>query len=214
LQKLRWAFGPRRRLNKHKGGAEQEDFDDHAARLALGLLRLQPNLYSPRAYFVIVRYFMTKNAIPPLDAFDRAILSVVQRNNQLTHEAIGTTVGLSGSAVRRRLTELRKTGVIEADISVVSGEVNGLTFLVQVSFAREEPAIYEAFRRQMLADAAVSQCYSVAGDVDFILVAHASSPAAYEAWGAQALMANPAIARYSTTLVWSRVKFVFDVEPA
>lgn len=166
------------------------------------------------ANFGIMASSMTKIAATPLDAFDRAILAVVQRNNQLTHEAIGATVGLSGSAVRRRLANLRKTRVIEADISVVSGEVNGLTFLVQVSFAREEPTIYDAFRRQMLADQAVSQCYSVAGDIDFILVVHASSPAAYEAWGAQALMTNPAIARYSTTLVWSRVKFTFDVEPA
>ena len=149
-----------------------------------------------------------------LDRFDEAILALVQRDNQQSHARIGAAVGLSPSAVRRRLGRLRELGVIEADVSVVNPAALGLTFIVSVRFGREDPARVAAFKDKMRADRAVSQCYSVAGETDFILLVHATDPAAYEAWGTQVLMADPDIERYSSTLVWSRVKFASAFEPA
>lgn len=150
---------------------------------------------------------MTKSAATPLDGFDHAILAAVQRDNQQSHARIGEAVGLSASAVRRRLARLRASGVIEADVSVLSLDAGGLGFLVSVSFAREDPATVAAFRRQIQTDPAVSQAWSVSGETDFVLLVHAATSEAFEAWGHGALMANPAIARYSTALIFSRVKF-------
>lgn len=53
----------------------------------------------------------------------------------------------------------------------------------------------------------VRQCYSVAGECDFVLVVHAASLEAYETWARDHLMANDAIRRYDTTVVWSCKKF-------
>lgn len=154
------------------------------------------------------------SAATHLDDFDRAILAAVQRNNQCTHAQIGMAVGLSPSAVRRRLSALRSSGVITADVSVMALEAQGLAFIVQVTFVREDPATIAAFRNQMQADPAVSQCYSVSGDIDFVLIVHAETPARYEDWGAKSLMSNPAISRYSSSLIWSRVKFSTAATPA
>ena len=60
-----------------------------------------------------------------LDDFDRAILAIVQRNNRLSCAEIGDQVGLSGSAVRRRLAALRDNGVIAQDVSILAGEATG-----------------------------------------------------------------------------------------
>ena len=43
-----------------------------------------------------------------LDDLDFKILNIVQHNNQLTTEAISRRVGLSPSAVQRRLKRLRR----------------------------------------------------------------------------------------------------------
>ena len=39
----------------------------------------------------------------PLDQFDRNILDIVQRDCQMKAEAVGEMIGLSASAVQRRL---------------------------------------------------------------------------------------------------------------
>jgi Lrp/AsnC family leucine-responsive transcriptional regulator len=47
----------------------------------------------------------------PIDDFDRQILDIVQLDCQMKAEAIGDLVGLSPSAVQRRLKRLRDTPV-------------------------------------------------------------------------------------------------------
>ncbi|MCU0949076.1 MAG: Lrp/AsnC family transcriptional regulator [Porphyrobacter sp.] len=141
------------------------------------------------------------------DRFDEAILAIVQRNNQMSHAAIGAQVNLSASAVRRRLKAMRDNGTIFADVALVDPARQGLSFIVQVYFEREDPQAIAAFIAQMRSETRVSQCYSVSGECDFWLVVHAHTPEAFEAWGQAALMANPKIRRYSTSLVWSRQVF-------
>ena len=142
-----------------------------------------------------------------LDSIDRAILNLVQQDNQRTHAEIGAAVGLSASSVRRRLKALRTAGVIQADVSILAPESIGIQAIVLVTFGSESLAGDTAFRERMLAQPEVSQCYAVSGDIDYVLVVHAADLPSYENWGKQVLMADPAIRRYDTHLVWSRVKF-------
>ena len=146
-----------------------------------------------------------------IDDFDRAILNLVQENNQLTHAEIGAKVNLSASSVRRRLKALRDNKVIEADVSVVNPGKEMIQVIVTISFLRESVEGYNAFKEQMKAAPEVAQCYSVAGEVDAILVVNAPDLPSYEAWGERVLMSNPLIRRYNTHIVWSRVKFSMAV---
>ncbi len=141
-----------------------------------------------------------------MDAYDEQILRLVQDNNRLTNGEIGKAVHLSETAVRRRLRRLREEGVIVADVSIVASRFEQITVIVEVAFKEESSASYADFKRQMLASPQVTQCYSVSGDIDFIVVAHAPTLEDYEAWGHAELLSNPAIARYSTHVVWSTVK--------
>ncbi len=143
----------------------------------------------------------------PLDEFDHNILSVVQANNLRTHADIGKAVGLSPSSVRRRLAQLRSSGVIEADVSIVNPDKERITVIVTVVFQKESVEADREFKRRMREAPEVSQCYSVAGGLDFILVVHAENHSAYEAWGERELMADPGIRRYDSHIAWSRVKF-------
>ncbi|MEM1125036.1 MAG: Lrp/AsnC family transcriptional regulator [Bacteroidota bacterium] len=142
-----------------------------------------------------------------IDAIDRAILALVQVNNQRTHHEIGEAVGLSASSVRRRLKALRARGIIEADVSILAPRAAGIQVVVTVSFGRESVEGDEAFRERIRAAPEVSQCYAISGDVDYVLIVHAPDLASYEAWGKRVLMADPTIRRYDTRVVWSRVKF-------
>ena len=142
-----------------------------------------------------------------LDDFDREILAIVQRDNLRTHADIGGEVGLSPSSVRRRLARLRKDGVIAADVAIVNPDKDRITVVVTVVFQRESVQADRNFKKRMQAAPEVSQCYSVAGGIDFVLVVHAASHSDYEVWGERELMWDPHIRRYDSHIAWSRVKF-------
>ncbi len=142
-----------------------------------------------------------------LNDFDRAILRIVQQNNQLTHSEIGDKVGLSNSAVRRRLKHLRENGVIKRDVSILSSEVAGVTLIVNVTFANDTPDAYAAFDRKMTEDPHVKQVYHVSGTIDYVLVVQGPSLNWYEGWAKQAIMSDPNLRRHDTSVVYSCKKF-------
>ena len=143
----------------------------------------------------------------PLDDFDRRLLTEVQIDNRRPHHVLGERVGLSPSAVRRRLARLREAGVITADVSLVSPRASGETVIVGVRMEKESAATYAAFKARMIDCAEVSQCYSVSGEVDFILVVHIADMERYDDWIAEHLLSDPDIARSTAHIVYSRVKY-------
>jgi Lrp/AsnC family transcriptional regulator, leucine-responsive regulatory protein len=144
-----------------------------------------------------------------LDEFDLAILDALQSDCTQPHATLGERVGLSGSAVRRRIARMRKAGVIAHEVAILGAAVQpaGVTIIVTVTFAQETPAAVRAFRETMQRDPRVLQCYATAGQFDFILLVAAQSPADYEAWGERVLMSNAMLKRYDSFVVWSTVKF-------
>lgn len=144
-----------------------------------------------------------------LDPFDKAILDILQDDCTLAHATIGDRVGLSGSAVRRRIMALRKSGAIAQEIAILgaTAQPSGIRVVVAVTFAQETLAAVNAFRAAMRRDPQVLQCYATAGQFDFVLVVAAESPAAYEMWGERVLMSNKLLKRYDSFVVWSTVKF-------
>lgn len=148
-----------------------------------------------------------------LDAFDHAILDIVTKNNQLTHTQIGQQVSLSASSVRRRLMALRDSGIIEQDVSVLSSDKMGLTFIVHIYTKIDQADTDQEFRHFLHSQSAVSQVYSVSGDMDYIIFVHAHTSQSYEKWAEKNLLDNIMISKFTTTLVWSRTKFLNRVQP-
>ena len=142
-----------------------------------------------------------------LDEFDKKLLQLLQRNNQLSFDQLGAEVGLSASAARRRVKALRDVGIIAQDVSIVDPSALGITVIVSIRFEKESPDTYEQFKRAMAADPCIAQCYTVSGDVDFILIGHFSSLKDYDQWVNDKLLTNHAIARSTTNVVYRRVKF-------
>jgi len=145
-----------------------------------------------------------------MDSFDVKILNIIQRDNRLPSEKIADQVGLSPSAVQRRLKRLREEGIIEADVAVVSPEAIGrtLTAIVGVIIDKERPlslALAE-FKNLMLKTPEVMQCYDVTGEADFIVIITAKDMQEYEVISRRLFMENPNVRRYKTSLVVRRIK--------
>lgn len=149
-----------------------------------------------------------------LDVFDHKLLAIVQRDNQQTHQVLGETVGLSPSAVRRRLNWLRASGIIVADVAIVEPSKLGVSVIISVRMAEESRASYAAFKTRMIADPQISQCYTVAGPTDFMLVGHFENLARYEAWIDANILSDSKITRSDTAVIYSRIKFNLAVATA
>lgn len=142
-----------------------------------------------------------------MDTFDRRLLSLLQTNNMQTNEALAEQLGLSPTAVRRRARRLREEGIIRADVSLIEPSKVGISVIVQVRFEKESNATYAAFKRRMLATPEISQCYTVSGDVDFIVIGHFPDLQVYDQWVEAELLADAAVARSTTNIVYRTVKF-------
>jgi len=88
-----------------------------------------------------------------LDSLDRQLLALMQQNNLQTADQLAERIGLSASAIARRLRRLRATGAIAADVSLVSPQAAGdpLTAVVHVQLDRHTPKDDDRLRRRLIA---------------------------------------------------------------
>ncbi|MGV6873522.1 Lrp/AsnC family transcriptional regulator [Pseudochelatococcus sp. B33] len=150
-----------------------------------------------------------------IDRADALLLEAVQRNNRLTSEELAKIAHLSPTACQRRLKRLRETGVIEADIAVVSPKAAGrpITMIVLVSLERERADIVDRFKQAIRNTREVMIGYYVTGDADFILVVTARDMEDYEQFTRRFFYENPDIKGFKTLVVMDRVKagFAFPI---
>lgn len=143
-----------------------------------------------------------------LDGFDIALLNLVQENNLLTSEQLADRVGLSATSCQRRLKRLRANGSIEADVSIISGQLAGahVTLIVLVTLEREQHDLLDAFKRKITKHPEVAQCYYVTGDADFILVVKAKSMEAYGYFTERAFFGDANVKGFTTYATMQVVK--------
>lgn len=108
-----------------------------------------------------------------VDEKDREILSILQDNADQPAKAIAQAVNLSPSAVERRISKLKREGVIDRIVAVVSPPAVGrsLRILVEIEIQNEYRHNLEAFQRWLVRAPEVQSCWYVTGDADFVLSA-------------------------------------------
>lgn len=143
-----------------------------------------------------------------LDAFDRRLLKLVQQDTARTAEQLGAEVGLSASAVQKRLKHLRDVGAIEREVAIVGAAlIDGTVMsLVQVTLARDVRDGGAAFEKRIKDAAEVTQCYHVTGGFDYLLLVHTHAMSGFTAFVERALKGQADIARYETHVVLNPVK--------
>ncbi|MFJ5297087.1 Lrp/AsnC family transcriptional regulator [Pseudomonas sp. SLFW] len=148
-----------------------------------------------------------------LDRIDVNILGAMQKNNRITSEELGNLVGLSATACQRRLKTLRKEGVIEGDVSIVSPKAVGrnVFMLVLVTLERERSDIIDRFKKSIRNTPEVMTGYYVTGDSDFVLVITAKNMEDYEQFTRRFFYENSDIKSFKTLVVMDRVKAGFEL---
>lgn len=150
---------------------------------------------------------------PSLDAFDLAILEILQRDNATPQRVIGQAVNLSTPAVQRRVRRMEEAGVIRANVAVLDPVKVGqaLTLFVEIEMISETAALIDAAKRVFLAVPEVQQCYYVTGDFDFVLIMVVPSMAVYEQLTRRLFFGNNNVKRFRTLVAMDCVKVGLSV---
>ena len=139
----------------------------------------------------------------PLDAFDRHILELLQQHCRLSSESIAEQVGLSSSAVQRRIKRLRDENIIEQEVTIVAHEasVHPMSFLASLEIERDNYTVLKELTRWANEQTCVQQLFYVTGNIDVMLVVTAKTTKAYDSFIQSLMDQFPQIKRVTTNVV-------------
>jgi Lrp/AsnC family leucine-responsive transcriptional regulator len=116
---------------------------------------------------------MTKETatVQELDATDRRILTVLQREGRITNADLSERVNLSPSACHRRVQRLEAEGVIAAYVALLDARRMGrpTTVFVEITLQSQADEVLEAFERAVARVPDVLECHLMAGSADYLL---------------------------------------------
>ncbi|RZJ26991.1 MAG: Lrp/AsnC family transcriptional regulator [Brevundimonas sp.] len=148
-----------------------------------------------------------------MDAFDHRLLERVRRNNLEPARVTAEAVGLSESAVLRRLRRLRAEGVIVADVAMIdAARVDPRIVLhVMVEMNTQDRKVMTVFQASMRDSPEVQGCWDVTGQTDYLVTVAVRSMADYEAFGIREMTPEKGVRAYQSMIV---IREVVGFDPA
>jgi Lrp/AsnC family leucine-responsive transcriptional regulator len=149
----------------------------------------------------------------PIDAIDKSLLELLQRDALTSTEKLGEAVNLSPTAAKRRVNRMRADGTILRDVTIVdSGRLGYEVFtLVFVNLERDRRDIVHDFKRSIGDNPRILQAFYTTGDTDFVLLVVSKSLADYEQFTQSFFWESPHIKSFKTMVVMENVKLGFEI---
>lgn len=137
-----------------------------------------------------------------MDDMDRTLLSELQRDADRSLSDLGQIVGLSASAVQRRLARLKASGTITAIVAQLDPVRLGLpvTIVTTVRFERDSNVRTQALVDQLRNRPEVVLLHSLAGPYDLLIVTRVGELADYTEGVLSDLEADDNVARLETNV--------------
>lgn len=154
------------------------------------------------------------NATRHLDARDRQILQIVQRNAALPQAAIARKVGLSTAAVHERLKKLRAAGVIRRIAALVDPQAVGMSVTAFVEVFLDHPRYEPAFLERVSQLDAVLECHHITGEFSLLLKVRIANMQQLQHLLLKQLGGHAGVRQTRTVLVLSTVKEECYLEPS
>ncbi len=143
-----------------------------------------------------------------IDAFDLAILKLLQADCTMPQRQIGEAVNLSTASVQRRGKRMVNGGIISAQAAQIDPKTVGLplTIVVEVELREETAGRIDEIKRSFQEAPEIQQCYYVTGEVDFILIVIVGDMSEYENLTQRMFFPNENIRKFRTFVTMDRTK--------
>ena len=143
-----------------------------------------------------------------LDHTDRRILEFLQKEPGINAAELGEKIGLSQSAIWRRMQALREQGVIVDQPVKIDREKVGLNTMVfaHVKLTSHGRSNLSAFAQAVKSYPEVLDCYVLLGNVDFLLRIVTEDIKAYEQFFFERLSQLPGVQEINSSISLSEIK--------
>ncbi|WGH79282.1 Lrp/AsnC family transcriptional regulator [Jannaschia ovalis] len=143
-----------------------------------------------------------------MDATDRHLLRLIQKDATLTAEALGRALNLSASQAGRRRARLEAAGAIRATQARLDPAALGLDVqaFVQVQMASQTPERARAFLRLLEAEPRVASVWTLTGEADYLLRVWCRDLASLNDLIHRVLLPHEAVARVQSQIVMDQPK--------
>lgn len=145
--------------------------------------------------------------MPELDATDRRILDVLQRQGRITNAELAERVHLSASACHRRVQRLEAEGYIAGYVALLDARRLGrpTTVFVEITLSGQADELLEAFEKAVARIPDVLECHLMAGSADYLLKVVAQDTEDFARIHRQHLARLPGVAQMQSSFALRRV---------
>ncbi len=143
-----------------------------------------------------------------LDATDRHILDIVQRDGRISNADLAKRIHLSPAATHARLRRLEREEYIEGYGARISRHKLGYTMMCHVGISLQSHSQEDLtrFRRALRSLPEVLECSFVTGEFDYMVKVILRDQQDLERFILHALAPLPGVARVNTSLVVAEIK--------
>jgi len=143
-----------------------------------------------------------------LDRVDRKILEYLQVDGRLTNQDLAARVALSPSPCLRRVLALEEAGVVRQYVALVDPAKVGLEMLAYVTVKLEKRGKMpvEEFIRAVQSWPEVIACYSMTGEMDYLMRVQVEDLDHYSRFIMEKLLKQPGVIDIRSNFVLERVK--------
>ena len=143
-----------------------------------------------------------------LDRIDRRILEQLQEDGRLSNQELAERVALSPSPCLRRLRGLERAGIIRGYAGLLDPLQVGLGLLafVTVKLEKRGKMPVDQFTRAVQAWPEVIACFSMTGDMDYLMRVQVEDLEHYSRFIMEKLLKQPGVIDIRTNFVLERIK--------
>ncbi len=140
-------------------------------------------------------------AMNDLDATDRRILTVLQREGRITNADLAERVHLSPSACHRRVQRLEEEGYIDSYVALLDARKMGrpTTVFVEVTLRSQQDEVLDAFEREVARVPDILECHLMAGSADYLIKIMAENTEDFARIHRQYLTRLPGVAQINSS---------------
>lgn len=147
-----------------------------------------------------------------IDKLDAAILRMLQSDGRATYDVIASEVGLSPSAVLRRVKRMEEAGIIDRYVALVKPTSVGLGLVAYINVRLEKHTEshkrnpMDLFRTAVQVWPEVTECAALTGEMDYLLKVVVRDMAAYSRFVMDTLLKHPSVQDCKTSFMLDSVK--------
>jgi Lrp/AsnC family transcriptional regulator len=144
-----------------------------------------------------------------LSSADKRLLDALQQDATRPQADLAEIAGMSRTSAWRRIRDFEEAGLIQGQVALLDPQKAGfhIQVLLAVSMTEHTDENRRSFEEHVIALSAVTECFTVAGERDYVLHVVVPDMETYTEFLQSEILKHPSVRSASSTFVLQRIKY-------